>query len=85
MSEPANIADAGAEPFKELVPHLGDTPVAPAHGIAAIALSTEDADDGLDEFMDHPSCGLRADGTCAIADSDYCYRHCPKGNVGGPG
>jgi hypothetical protein len=28
-----------AEPFKELAPHLGNTPVAPAHGIAAIALS----------------------------------------------
>src|SRR5262245_8907855 len=27
------------EPLKELVPALGDTPVAPAHGIAAIALS----------------------------------------------
>lgn len=41
----------------------------------------EEADtDGLDEFMDHPSCGLRADGTCAIADTDYCYRHCPLGD-----
>lgn len=28
-----------SDPFKELVPHIGDTPVAPAHGIAAIALS----------------------------------------------
>lgn len=28
-----------AEPFKELAPHLGNTPVAPAHGIAAIALT----------------------------------------------
>ena len=26
-------------PFNELAPHLGNTPVAPAHGIAAIALS----------------------------------------------
>ena len=28
-----------AKPFQELAPHLGDTPVAPAHGIASIALS----------------------------------------------
>jgi len=26
-------------PFKELVPHMGNAPIAPAHGIAAIALS----------------------------------------------
>jgi len=34
-------AEAGdiAKPFEELAPHLGNTPVAPAHGIAAIALS----------------------------------------------
>lgn len=31
--------NAVAEPFKELVPALGNTPVAPAHGIAAIAMS----------------------------------------------
>ena len=34
-----DIADTVGEPFKELAPHMGDTPVAPAHGIAAIALS----------------------------------------------
>lgn len=36
------INQAGTElaaPFKELEPHLGNTPVAPAHGIAAIALT----------------------------------------------
>ena len=27
------------EPFAALAPHMGNTPVAPAHGIAAIALS----------------------------------------------
>ena|SRR5215471_7401817 len=34
-------AEAGeiAAPFKELSEHIGDTPVAPAHGVAAIALS----------------------------------------------
>lgn len=40
--------------------------------------------DGLDEFLDHPSCGLRADGTCSLAGTDYCERLCPDGNVGGP-
>lgn len=32
-------ADSIAEPFKELAPAMGNAPVAPAHGIAAIALS----------------------------------------------
>ncbi len=32
-------SDTIAKPFEELAPHLGNTPVAPAHGIAAIALS----------------------------------------------
>ena len=34
-----NLADAPAEDFKELAKTLGNAPVAPAHGIAAIALS----------------------------------------------
>lgn len=31
--------DHHSKPIEELVPHLGNVPVAPAHGIAAIALS----------------------------------------------
>lgn len=39
MNKKTEETDTVASPFKELAPHLGNTPVAPAHGIAAIALS----------------------------------------------
>lgn len=45
----------------------------------------EDSTELDGEFADEPQCGLRTDGTCAIADSDYCFRLCPLGNAGGPG
>lgn len=39
MTDDEDTETGVAQPFRELVPHLGETPVAPAHGIAAIALS----------------------------------------------
>lgn len=37
--DPQEAADDTAAPFKEIADNMGDAPVAPAHGIAAIALS----------------------------------------------
>lgn len=39
MDDPQQVADEMAAPFKEIADKMGDAPVAPAQGIAAIALS----------------------------------------------
>ncbi len=39
MSKETEESGDIGKPIAELVPHMGSTPVAPAHGIAAIALS----------------------------------------------
>lgn len=39
MIDPQQEADAVSAPFKELAEQAGNAPIAPAHGIAAIALS----------------------------------------------